>query len=129
MNKTLIIILLSILLVLALTVILWPNESGDSEIKVLNQRDSLQVLYNRIERRSELTEVKLKAKEAELSQQRDKVKRSEQRLNELLKRERYAQIENKRLIQAYTNYQLDSAFMAMYPVPDDVSDIHVGDIK
>lgn len=89
-------------------------------VQLEKEKDSLKVLFDSIQTRYEVKQKQLPDLEAELLKSQAVVKLSEQKLSELLKRERHAQIENKKLIEKYSNYQLDSAFRAMYPRPDSV---------
>ena len=123
MNKTLIIIILSIL-VLVLGYFLLSNKNAKTDLKTLEDKnrkdkDSLTTLFNRTQRSYALKEKQLEALEGELLTEKGKVKRSEQKLSEVLKRERHAQIENKKVFR-YSNFQLDSSFRVLFPVPDSL---------
>lgn len=120
MKNTLIIILAILFILAGSWYVFKPKEPSDSEQQLIQDKEKLQQEFSKIEEKYKIKEKELAYKEAELLKAKVVVKRSEEKLSELLKRERYAQIENKRLIERYSNYQLDSAFMALYPVPDSV---------
>lgn len=58
--------------------------------------------------------------EAELLTARGEVERSEKELTKAQRNYERFKIEIKGIIEGYNNYQLDSSFRALYPVPDSL---------
>lgn len=120
MKNTLIIILAILFILFGVWYVFKPVPKSENEIRLEAKSKVLEDSVKTLQSLYDLEGLKNKRLTAELVKHRAVVKRLEGSNNELLKRERYAKIENKRLIERYNNYQLDSAFMSMYPVPDSL---------
>lgn len=113
--------ILSVFLIIALCIIFFNNDHYKiTYTENRKQYDSLNLLFRAKQINYEMLESKTDILSTELLQYKAAVKRSEDKLTELLKRERDAKKRNKEEIERYSNMQLDSAFGAMYPRPDSI---------